>query len=701
MASRKPGWKPSDDVRSNGGDPGGHGGDQPDAHPTGAELDACMAVLRRLGARIEQPDYAELNELGKSVWRRAIIKERFGEQDVVAFLKESHKHKQMLKKLERLQVAVLRVHDERVQEAAGCEINVQRAEDSLIIAAESTALRDEQGLLPLSAHQKHELMTHRKLADSKRKLKTNMEQQRKEKQQGSQHLALADPAAGPDSAPMSWVTSREFKRAELGRAQEARAEEEPEAQPPAAEDASAGEAEPQVDMAKLEKAASIPVGSLRRYCACCKEPFEKLHSFYHQLCGGCAVLNFEKRKQSADMEGMVAIVTGGRVRIGFHIALKLLRAGATVLVTSRYPNDALGRYAVMDDYSSWSSRLQVCMCPMELADVKGVEAFTAEMGQRFERIHILINNAAQTLTRSAGWSVRMAQLEHSAAVNLPPSTECSQLHLPEVTRQSVMMPISMGAQTPRVDITPAVDGQQQNQEDQDQEQKQGERAAGAAGSEGASQMHTSTAGAYEQGVLLPVSASELAAFPAGVLDESRQPLDLSRNNSWSRQLGTVDTTELMHTMAANAVAPFVLCGKLLPLLSPSPTAAAGSVDAAWGHIINVSALEGKFAVGKKSTRHPQTNMSKAALNMLTFTCARDYYQKSVLVNAVDTGWVTDNAPGGLGAKATTHETHVAPPLDEDDGASRVLDPIFRHLNSKDRAFKQHGFFWKDYEVSSW
>jgi NAD(P)-dependent dehydrogenase (short-subunit alcohol dehydrogenase family) len=160
------------------------------------------------------------------------------------------------------------------------------------------------------------------------------------------------------------------------------------------------------------------------------------------------------------------------------------------------------------------------------------------------------------------------------------------------------------------------------------------------------------------------------------------------------------TTELLHTMAANAVAPFVLCGQLLPLLAPPEPSTEGEPLGRWGHIINVSALEGKFAVGKKSTRHPQTNMSKAALNMMTFTCAREYFQRSVLVNAVDTGWVTDNAPGGLGAKAQTHETHVAPPLDEDDGASRVLDPIFRHLNSRGE-FRQHGFFWKDYEVSSW
>ena len=133
----------------------------------------------------------------------------------------------------------------------------------------------------------------------------------------------------------------------------------------------------------------------------------------------------------------------------------------------------------------------------------------------------------------------------------------------------------------------------------------------------------------------------------------------------------------------------------------APDGAPPLSEAPLGHIINVSALEGKFAVGKKSTRHPHTNMSKAALNMLTFTCAREYHARGVLVNAVDTGWVTDNAPGGLGAKARRHETHVGPPLDEEDGAARVLDPIFRHLNSPNQEWRQHGFFWKDYEVSSW
>ena len=91
-------------------------------------------------------------------------------------------------------------------------------------------------------------------------------------------------------------------------------------------------------------------------------------------------------------------------------------------------------------------------------------------------------------------------------------------------------------------------------------------------------------------------------------------------------------------------------------------------------------------------------MSKAALNILTFTCARDYYQHGVLVNAVDTGWVTTMRPAGRGM-TRCHETHVAPPLDDTDGAARVLDPVFRHLNSG--GVQQHGFFFKDFEVSSW
>ena len=129
------------------------------------------------------------------------------------------------------------------------------------------------------------------------------------------------------------------------------------------------------------------MGSLRLHCACCKSPYTLRHSFYHQLCPRCAEVNWAKRSQSAPMHGMVALVTGGRVRIGFCIALKLLRAGARVLVTSRYPNDTALRYAREADHAEWCGRLEV-FGPLELADVGAVEAFAAAVGQRYKRVHV-------------------------------------------------------------------------------------------------------------------------------------------------------------------------------------------------------------------------------------------------------------------------------------------------------------------------
>ncbi|RHY28553.1 hypothetical protein DYB32_005931 [Aphanomyces invadans] len=92
-----------------------------------------------------------------------------------------------------------------------------------------------------------------------------------------------------------------------------------------------------------------------RSCYACKKRFDTLHHFYDQLCPDCAALNFEKRMQTADLTGYIALVTGARVKIGFHTALKLLRAGATVIATSRFPQDAAIRYANEADYDTWKA----------------------------------------------------------------------------------------------------------------------------------------------------------------------------------------------------------------------------------------------------------------------------------------------------------------------------------------------------------
>lgn len=61
----------------------------------------------------------------------------------------------------------------------------------------------------------------------------------------------------------------------------------------------------------------------------------------------------------ANMTGMVCIVTGGRTKIGFRTALKLLRCGATVIVTTRFPVNAAEVYSKENDSNQWIKRLQV------------------------------------------------------------------------------------------------------------------------------------------------------------------------------------------------------------------------------------------------------------------------------------------------------------------------------------------------------
>jgi NAD(P)-dependent dehydrogenase (short-subunit alcohol dehydrogenase family) len=178
-------------------------------------------------------------------------------------------------------------------------------------------------------------------------------------------------------------------------------------------------------------------------------------------------------------------------------------------------------------------------------------------------------------------------------------------------------------------------------------------------------------------------------FPDGRMDADLQQVDLRLQNSWRLALADVPTAEMIEVQLVNAVAPFILCARLKPLMLRQP-----GRDK---HVVNVSAMEGIFSRGTKTDKHPHTNMAKAALNMMTLTAARDYVKDGIHMNAVDTGWVTDEDPA-IHADRKREELDFQPPLDIVDGAARVCDPVFSGLLTGEHV---HGKFLKDYKPSSW
>lgn len=397
--------------------------------------------------------------------------------------------------------------------------------------------------------------------------------------------------------------------------------------------------------------------SVPQNCYICKREYDRVHYFYDALCPDCAALNWERRERTADLSGRYALLTGGRVKIGFQAALKLLRAGCHVIVTTRFPRDAAARFTSEEDSSKWTERLQIH--GVDLRHTPSVEAFADHLCETLPRLDFILNNACQTVRRPPGFYGHLMEDERKLAEQL------------SVATQPLLESYEALRQKGKISNSDDVDAQVPTQV--------GSSLAGIQRAAELSQLRLAPEDAH--------NGEEL--FPTGQLDGDLQQVDLRTVNSWRLRLADVSTVELLEVQLVNSIAPFILNARLKPLMQ--------RVETADKHIVNVSAMEGIFYRAYKTDKHPHTNMAKAALNMLTRTSAQDYARHGIHMNSVDTGWITDEDPVEI-AQRKTEELGFHPPLDQIDAAARICDPIFTGFLTGEH---QWGQFLKDYQVANW
>ncbi|MFG2212983.1 SDR family NAD(P)-dependent oxidoreductase [Streptomyces sp. NPDC048638] len=399
-----------------------------------------------------------------------------------------------------------------------------------------------------------------------------------------------------------------------------------------------------------------------RRCYVCKAHYRRTDAFYHLLCPECAADNAARRELRTDLTGRRVLLTGGRVKIGFQLALMMLRDGAELLVTSRFPQDTRRRFRAAPGSADWLDRLTVV--GIDLRDPRQVLGLCQSLREEGRPLDILVNNAAQTIRR--------------------PPASYALLAAGERGRQPEGVRLAPGFRTDRA------------LEDRALEDR---RPTGALGllphepdrmSPTAPPPATAPPAAPVHAATVPPAAPAPAAPggpPVPAVDEAGLLPDASPKNSWTVRIGDLDPAELLETQLVNALAPTLLCDRLLPLLLASPHPRR--------YVVNVTAVEGRFAVHKKTGRHPHTNMAKAALNMLTRTSGPELAAHGIHMCSVDTGWITDENP--LPVKERSSRAGFRTPLDIVDGAARIYDPIVRG----EAGHPLSGVFLKDYREADW
>ncbi|KAF9445281.1 NAD(P)-binding protein [Macrolepiota fuliginosa MF-IS2] len=372
-----------------------------------------------------------------------------------------------------------------------------------------------------------------------------------------------------------------------------------------------------------------------RQCYICRFFITSPHPLYPSLCHPCGDFNLSSSvislPQNLRLQGKTVVVTGGRVNLGFHIALSLLRCGAFVIVTTRYPQDARTKYLEERDNVEWKDRLKIVGA--DFRAVRDVFDLVAEVKGTLktwgsEKLDILINNAAQTLTGSlekeqASIHRERILLENAGATNDNSILVAETQYQPRIRGGQSIPYITDQRVEGLVESIPHVEGSEP-----------------------------------------PTNSPEVTS---------------TFKSSWVQDISGTPYEDVISAHGVNTFAPFILLRELLPLLKGVPTSRPpsphGSVRPR-AYVINVSCRKGVPQRNRNSAakdgHHFRTNMSKAALNMLTETeAAKTWKKDKVAINAVDPGCLSADP---MCAWLVGRNGQVYP-MDWEDGAARVLWPV--------------------------
>jgi len=170
------------------------------------------------------------------------------------------------------------------------------------------------------------------------------------------------------------------------------------------------------DHTKIKNGTEYSKLEIPKNCYCCNQSFVLAHSFYNRLCPDCATINYENRFKEIDLSNRNVILTGGRVKIGYATALKLLRSNANLTVTTRFPGLALEQYKKEEDYHKWKGRLT--LYGLDLRNLNSVQKFIEYYKSGHNSLDILINNAAQTIKYTDTYYLPLIQQERKIVASI-------------------------------------------------------------------------------------------------------------------------------------------------------------------------------------------------------------------------------------------------------------------------------------------